>query len=131
MAQTPCLLEVYRNAPSETEAKSCLIKVLLVHASLYRQAKRENQRLLDEALPKLWILTPSASDDFLEGFPAKLSPQWMPGIYVLGRTFKTAIVAINQLPTIEDTLWIRLLGNGRTQQQAISEVLAFPADDPR
>jgi hypothetical protein len=43
----------------------------------------------------------------------------------------TAIVSINQLPLTEDTLWLRLLGKGLTQEQAISEVLAFPKGDPR
>lgn len=42
-----------------------------------------------------------------------------------------AIVAINQLPQTEDTLWLRLLSKGATQEQAITEVLAIPKGDPR
>jgi hypothetical protein len=41
------------------------------------------------------------------------------------------IIAINQLPRTEATLWVRLLGRGATQQQAIEEVLALPPDDSR
>ena len=41
------------------------------------------------------------------------------------------IVSINQLPLTEDTLWLRLLGKGLTQEQAISEVLASPKGDPQ
>ncbi len=45
---------------------------------------------------------------------------------------RTEIVAINvQLPSTPETLWLRLLGNGSTQQQAIAEVLNFPVDHPR
>jgi len=33
------------------------------------------------------------------------------------------------LPIIPKTLFIRLLGKGKTQQQAINEILAFPEDD--
>ena len=35
---------------------------------------------------------------------------------------------IHQLPAIPDTLWFRLLGKGKVQQQAISEVAALPVD---
>ncbi|WP_238393213.1 DUF4351 domain-containing protein [Myxacorys almedinensis] len=44
---------------------------------------------------------------------------------------KTAIVAINQLPSTPETLWLRILGRDETQQQAITELLALPTDDPR
>ena len=37
---------------------------------------------------------------------------------------------IHQLPSIPDTLWFRLLGKGKVQQQAISEVAALPVDSP-
>jgi flagellar biosynthesis/type III secretory pathway protein FliH len=43
---------------------------------------------------------------------------------------KTAIVAINQLPTTPDTLWLRILGKGTTQQQAIAEIIALPETNP-
>ena len=47
------------------------------------------------------------------------------------RASSTAIAAINQLPQTEDTLWLRLLGKGATQEQAITEVLALPKGDLR
>jgi predicted transposase YdaD len=37
----------------------------------------------------------------------------------------------NRLPVNPDTLWLRLLGKGKTQQQAINEVIAFDDRDPR
>jgi murein endopeptidase len=36
-----------------------------------------------------------------------------------------AVVAIHQLPVNTETLWLRLLGNARVQQQAIEEVQAL------
>jgi hypothetical protein len=41
-----------------------------------------------------------------------------------------ALVVINQLPATADTLWLRLLGKGQTQHQAIAEVLALPRESP-
>ena len=44
----------------------------------------------------------------------------------MGDGLKTAIVSINQLPATNNTLWLRLLGKGATQERAIQEILAFP-----
>jgi Domain of unknown function (DUF4351) len=41
------------------------------------------------------------------------------------------IVAIDELPETAETLWLRILGRGATQEQAIREVLALPAAYPR
>ncbi|WP_149988413.1 Rpn family recombination-promoting nuclease/putative transposase, partial [Microcystis aeruginosa] len=37
-----------------------------------------------------------------------------------------AIIAINQLPVTTETLWLRLLGRGKTQNQAVRELLELP-----
>jgi hypothetical protein len=131
MAATPCLIEPFRNPPSETETKNCLLKLLLVHAEMQRQANREGQRLIEGNLPHLWILVPTASEAFLSGLKAAVEADWLPGLYFLGQTLKTAIVAINHLPKTEATLWLRILGRGSTQEQAIAEVLELSRDDPR
>jgi len=44
---------------------------------------------------------------------------------------QTAVVAINQLPKTEMTLWLRLLGRGTTQADAIAELLALERSDLR
>lgn len=49
----------------------------------------------------------------------------------LGDIFNSAGIAINELPVTPETLWIRLLGRGQTQRQAIAETLALPPDDRR
>lgn len=131
MAIAPCLIEPFRNPPTRTEVRNCLLKLLLVQAEVQRQARRQDDRLLEAELPQLWILSPSASDALLTGFAAQPKDTWLLGIYFMGESFKAAIIAINQLPCNEETLWVRLLGRGPTQQQAISEVLDFPTDDPR
>ncbi len=81
-------------------------------------------------MPWLWILTPSASENLLAQLDVSGDADWLPGIY-FDRADRTALIAINQLPCTEETLWVRLLGRGKTQERAISEVLAFPTTDPR
>lgn len=58
IATTSCLIEPYRNAPSFSEIRSCLLKLFLVHSKQQRQARREDASLLEAELPHLWILSP-------------------------------------------------------------------------
>jgi uncharacterized protein YjeT (DUF2065 family) len=64
----------------------------------------------------------------IQDFGAEERPEWGSGFYVLPAVFKTAIIAINKLP---ETLWLRVLGRGSTQQKAVKEVLALPDTHPR
>jgi predicted transposase/invertase (TIGR01784 family) len=99
---------------------------LTILAELQRQAKRENQSYNEDNAPRLWILSPSASITVLEGFGAKLDPDWPEGVYFLPSLYRTAIITINQLPVTPETLWLRLLGRGKTQDQAVRELLELP-----
>lgn len=99
MAVSPCLLEPFRNPPTPTEVRNCLLKLFLIHAELQRQARRNEERIQEATLPRLWILASSASESLLHGFRAHLDEEhWSSGIYFLGELFKAAVVAINQLP---------------------------------
>jgi hypothetical protein len=131
IAQTPCLLEPFRNQPTLSEVRSCLRKLYQVHGDYQRKARREQESIAEEALPQLWILASSASGTLLSQFEATQNDAWGAGVYFLAPGLKTAIVAINQLPLTEDTLWLRLLGKGQTQKQAVTEVIAFNIGDPR
>lgn len=55
----------------------------------------------------------------------------MPGVYFLGDALRTAIVAIHQLPQTPETLWLRILGRGSVQSQAIVvELSRLPLNHP-
>ena len=129
--QTPAIFEPFRNAATADEVCDCLLKLLEIRAELQREANRNRGNLPDNLKPKLWILTPTASDALLAGFGATLDLEdWLSGIYFLAPTLRSAIVAIHQLPRTPDTLWLRVLGRGRVQQQAIAELEALPTDNP-
>ena len=128
---SPCLLEPFRNAPTPTEIRNCLLKLFEVQGELQRKAKRDSERIQEADLPRLWILSPTASVALLDGFRARLDEEnWGRGVYFLGEFFRTAIVAIHQLPRTEETLWLRILGKGTTQKQAIEELMALPREQP-
>jgi len=131
MVERTCLLEAFRNQPTPTEIRTCILKLIAVQTEQQRQARREHQQLEEENLASLWVLTPSASTGLIAAARAEMTLQkWPNGIYFLPDILKTAIVAINQLPTTPETLWVRILGKGATQKQAINELLALAVEHP-
>jgi hypothetical protein len=131
MAKTQCLIEPFRNLPSEIEIRSCLLKLYAVHGDVVRKAKRENRNIAESELPILWILTPTFSSRMIAGLGAtEIAEDWVQGVYFLPNILKTAIVVIHQLPENEDTLWLRVLGKGGTQKRAVEELTELPENNP-
>ncbi|QLE49479.1 hypothetical protein FD724_16200 [Nostoc sp. C057] len=130
-AAEPALVEPFRNAATIAEIRSCINKLFDIFAEVKRQAKGDKSRLAESELPRLWILSPTASESILDGFRTNLDQEnWGIGVHFLGDYFRTAIVVIHQLPCTEETLWLRILGKGRVQQQAIDELEALPQNNP-
>lgn len=130
-ASSPCLIEPFRNAATPSQIRSCMSKLFDVYADWERQAKREKTSVREAELPRLWILSPTASVPLLDGFRATLNEDnWMRGVYFLGDYLRTALVVIHQLPRTEETLWLRILGKGTVQKQAISELVSVSANHP-
>ncbi|MCY7323666.1 MAG: flagellar assembly protein H [Phormidesmis sp. CAN_BIN36] len=127
IALTPCSFEPFRNPPSRQEFRRCLQKLLWVQDAELRR----DDNIPDAKLPMLWVLASSVSKPILEEAKAEEKDDWLPGIYFCGNLFKTVLVAIDQIPETEETLWLRILGRDETQSRAIKEVLALPSDDPQ
>jgi len=130
LAQTTCLLEVYRNAVTHEEIKDCISKLISLQQNQNKEAKREKKKIDDSQLPFLWIITPTISQAILKEFGAIEKENWEDGIYFLASGLSTGIVAIHQLPVTRDTLWLRILGKGNKQIKAIEELKALPSDYP-
>lgn len=123
LATTPAVFEPFRNPATPTDICNCLSKLLTLRGEVQREANRKKERLSEEGLPRLWILSPTASESILNGFGARMEPEsWGEGIYFLADYLRTAIVVIHQLPRTELTLWLRLLGRGRVQEEAIDDL---------
>nr|WP_228021017.1 hypothetical protein [Microcystis sp. LEGE 08355] len=131
MAATSCLFEPFRNPPTEVEIRSCLSKLYAVHGDVLRKAKRSNKTLTVAELPFLWILTPTFSARMIEDFGTHSDESnWLTGVYFLAKSLKAGIIVIHQLPVIEDTLWLRVLGKGGTQKRAVEELVELPERNP-
>lgn len=131
IAAKPALIEPFRNAATITEIRSCMNKLFDVFAQIKRQSKGDDNSIEESELPILWILSPTASDSILNGFRASTDAEnWGEGVHFLGDYLRSVIVAIHQLPRTQETLWLRILGKGRVQKQAIDELDALPNNHP-
>lgn len=112
-ATTAAVFEPFRNAATRSEIRGCTNKLFDIFAEIERKAKREKTKVIEAELPRLWILSPTASKSLLKGFGAKLDKEWMNGVYFCDDYWKTVIVAIHKLPRTPETLWLRVLGRGK------------------
>ncbi|MEH2013794.1 DUF4351 domain-containing protein [Nostoc sp.] len=129
-AENPAIIEPFRNPASTDEICDCILKLLEVKTLLRREAKANKTKLQDSEIPKLWVLTPTISETRLSSFGTMQKDGWLSGVHFLPDALRTAIVAIHQLPQTPETLWLRLLGRGSVQSQAIIELQALPLDHP-
>ncbi len=130
LAAKSAVFEPFRNAINAADIRSCMSKVFDLFADQERVANRENRRLNEADLPQLWILSPTISTPLLEKFRATPDENLPAGIYLMGEGLKTALVAIHQLPATPETLWLRILGKGTVQKQAIAQLIELPEDNP-
>ncbi|MDB9436675.1 hypothetical protein PN450_07625 [Dolichospermum lemmermannii CS-548] len=131
MATKYAIFEPFRNAVSKSEIRSCMGKLFDIHADLERQSNRNNTRINEAELPRLWIFTPTASIELLASFNGTTDEEnWGKGIYFFGEGFKTIIIAIHQLPITPETLFLRVLGKGKAQRQAVEELETLANDSP-
>jgi hypothetical protein len=123
IATTSCVFEPFRNAITPSEIRSCMGKLFDVCGEKERKARTKKQKLTEDELPVLWLLTPTISKTILSEFNARLDKSiGLKGVSSLGGGLRTKIVAIHQLPKTPETLWLRVLGKGRVQREAISEL---------
>ena len=122
----PVAFEPYRNPVDIDDIQSCLIKILEVQQELNRD---KEQSEISQAF--MWIITPTIAAHKLEKFHAVSDETtWGSGIYLLPEVLQTGIIVVHQLPTIPETLWFRLMGKGKVQQTAMSEIAALPINHP-
>jgi hypothetical protein len=131
-AKTKTVFEPFRNTVTGWKIRNSLLKLYELHAGLFREAKRlKNPEPSDADLQNLWIVTPTLSDDVLNSFGAQLDETIVPtGVYLLPPGFKAGIIVVHQLPKTPATLWLRMLGKGKTQERAIEEIVRLSADHP-
>jgi hypothetical protein len=127
MSRRPALLEPFRGALLDQHVHECMLKLFMVFADL----QRTHPTIDTTQSPHLWILAAEVSSRLLNDFLEPPETDLMEGIYPLRKGLHTTIVAIEELPVVPETLWLRLMGKGRTQDDAIADLLMMPESDTK
>jgi hypothetical protein len=126
----PAAVEAFRNAVPDWEIHNCRTKRFALHNQLAREAKKHGQPFPKHQYPSLWITTPTFSKTLQKAHRAEILERWGPGIYFLSESDRTAIIAIHQLPKTPETLFLRLLGKGSVQAEAVQELMKLDLEHP-
>ena len=121
---------MFRNPATADEISDCIIKSLELRRSYKRKVARKKSEDTGSQTLKLWILTPTASNTILSQFRAIPEENWLPGFYFLPPYFQSAIIVIHKLPRTRETLWLRVLGREKVQEQAIAELEKLEENNP-
>jgi hypothetical protein len=131
-AATGAAFEAFRGAVQDDEVRSTMGKLFNVHEEITRIAKQQGLPVPKTAdLPRLWIITPTMSKKKLKAINVITEhSEWGAGVYLLSEMQRTGIIVVHHLPQTPDTVWFRILGRGKVQQEAIDEIEALPANSP-
>jgi hypothetical protein len=122
MTERPCSFEVFSAAPDPLEVEACLRKHLNLRHIL-RKTPGEAE------LPRQWILSAGKPSSSLETTWARPATNWPSGVYELPPVFATSIIVLSELPEDRSTLFLRLMGRGRTLQRALRELKTLSDDE--
>ncbi len=143
LIKCPTIVQVLRSSPNARAVRSCLQHVLCWQAEASgslvpadeqigrdSQLNRQREAIQADDTKTLLMLVPSLNTHLVEGFGLERAPEYASGIYNFPPAFGMTVGVINQLPIQPSTLWLRLLGRGPRQRQAIEELMALTPDHP-
>ena len=85
----------------------------------------------EEVTKILLTLVPSLNPELISGFGLRPSGHQIPGIYEYPPAYHATVVVTSELPRDRSTLWLRLLGRGPMQRDAIEDLIALSPSDPQ
>jgi hypothetical protein len=132
IAAEPCLIEVYSEAPSPEDFRSCLAK----HLSAWQARAREHKKRSEQQPPEelvdsfLWIIAAGAPSSVLTALKFEAVPGWPKGVYCCGaNVLRVGVVVATELPRGDTTtLLVRLMAGGQLLEHLVEEVAALPPD---
>jgi hypothetical protein len=123
--------EAFQSPVEDFEYRYTMRRIFNVHAEVADKALQTNQRQPETSeLPRLWIITPTWSEQNIKNTNSQCSDEWGQGIYLAADIFRTGVIVTDQLSKTPDTVWFRMLGQGTIKQEAINEIAALPQGNP-
>lgn len=130
LARGRVLFEPFRNPVTPAEIQTCVLKVVDLNAQMRRKVRRKKQGEAMIVPTALCVITPSMSEEIRQTAELTRLQQDKPGIYRLAELWGAVIIILDELGENASTVWLRLLGRGRVQAQAVEELLQMDSQEP-
>jgi hypothetical protein len=131
LVNNQCLIEVFYNPLTSRNVRNCLSKLFDFFSELEYFANRNDTVVTNDDLPRLLIISPIVPAKLVDGFAVQMDEiNFGKGIYSFPDSFRTRMLSIHQLPRTMDTIFLRILGRGKVQIEAINELFALPINHP-
>jgi hypothetical protein len=115
MTRRSCSFEMFSEAPARLDLSECARK----HLNLLHGLRKETPA---DGLPHQWVLSAGKPFGALDAARAIAAPNWPRGFHALPELLETTVVVLNELAEERATLFLRLMGRGRTLKRAIAEL---------
>ncbi len=114
----PVLFEFFHNPPDVEKVRTCIIK----HGLWLEKIGKT-----DKPPPRLWIISAGRPLTAMRYFGFRRDRAWSRGVYSLKAGWPGAsLVVVNELPTVRETLLLRVLGRDKVLARALRELAALP-----
>lgn len=130
LARGRVLFEPFRNPVTPAELQTCVLKVVDLDAQMRRKVRRKKQGTTTFVPTALCVITPSMSDEIRKTAELTLVHEDKPGMYRLAELWRAVVIIVEELGESVSTVWLRLLGRGRVQAQAVEELLQMSSQEP-
>lgn len=130
LARGCVLFEPFRNPVTPSELQTCVLKAIDLNAQTQRRVRRAKQKRSTSQPTALCVITPSMSHEIRRQAELTRVQEDKPGIYRLARLWRAMIIIVDELGEDASTVWLRLLGRGRVQAQAVEELLQMSSQEP-
>jgi hypothetical protein len=123
LTRRACTLEPFHATPDLDKVSECIRKLLNFRHVL-------SLRKPPPPLPWLWILSSGRPQAAIEGFGFQRAEGWPDGIYKAVPGLYSGLLVVSELPKVRATLFLRLMGAGKTFKEALAELKTLPKDAP-
>jgi hypothetical protein len=120
------ILEAFHSPPNSESIGECVMKQRALHAKRRRDersaAGQQDRAMRDLEVPLLWLLSagdPETARREMAFAPMQNAPS---GMYTLPVGWRTRLVVIAQLPVNQQSLLLRLMGDGETRKFAVKQL---------
>ena len=119
-----CLIEPFSQPPRLRDIRSCILKQYSLDHQQARKASRKKRP--EPAFPRLWVISYGKPQTVIQEMNLETMDGWPHGFWQREDFDAFHVINVRELPKTAETMFLRLLGRGRTFSEAVRELFTEP-----